>query len=207
MGFLDKFRDNGYAGIWLYLVAINVVVFLFEAILGDNFVLSFALTPATALAHPWTFVTAAFLHNGFTHLFFNMFALFMFGPILEQKIGSLRFVALYFAAAIAGNIGMFAFLYGSMIPGLGASGAIFGVMGALAVLEPNMVVFVSMLVPLPMWMAAIAWTALEFVGAFDPSSTVGHWAHLGGLFLGIAYAFYLKKKIVRYEKEVFLDEY
>ena len=157
----------------------------------------FAFTPSAALAMPWTLVTSVFMHGGLDHIFFNMFALIMFGPLLEQKLGSKRFLALYIAAGIVGNIGYWIYAYtlgNPAVPGIGASGAIYGALGALAVLEPNLTVFAyPFFIPLPLWMAAIGWIFFEFI-FLGSADLVGRAAHLGGIFLGIAYAYFLKRK-------------
>jgi membrane associated rhomboid family serine protease len=156
-----------------------------------------AFTPAAALSMPWTFITSVFMHGGIAHLFFNMFALFMFGPLLEQKIGSKRFLGLYLATGVIGNLGYLAYAYtmgNPLIPGVGASGAIYGLLGALAVLEPNLTIIAyPFFIPLPLWMAAIGWVVFEFafLGAAD---LVGRAAHLAGIVAGAAYGQFLKKK-------------
>lgn len=181
----------------IYLIAASVIVFIAEAIAPKATMAWLAFTPATALTMPWTFITSIFMHGGVEHIFFNMFALMMFGPLLEQKLGSKRFLGLFLVAGIVGNLGylLYAFTMGSpTIPGIGASGSIYGVMGALAVLEPNLTVFAyPFFIPLPLWMASIGWIFFEFVflGAAD---LVGRAAHLGGIFLGIAYAYFLKRQ-------------
>jgi len=175
------------------LLALNIAIFLLEVGFGGGFVKLFAFTPALAWQQPWTFVTAAFLHAGIMHLFFNMFALLMFGPLLEFKLGSNKFLGLYLAGGILGNIGYMLTAADPSIPGLGASGAIYTILGAMAVFEPNMIVFVGFL-PLPMYLAGVFWfvTEFAFLGAGD---FIARGAHLAGLALGVAYAFYYKKKL------------
>lgn len=153
----------------------------------------FAFTPAYAFERPWTFITSMFLHADITHLFFNMFALFVFGLPLERIIGSQRFIVLYFLSGILGSIGYILTSSNPFIPAIGASGAIYGVMGTLAMLMPNAMVFIFGLVPMPMFMAVIFWTLSEFLGLFAPSN-IANGAHLGGLFLGLVYGYYLRKQ-------------
>lgn len=170
----------------LALLGITTAVFLLEAVLGAPFVKLFAFTPVLAFQQPWTFITAIFLHAGLAHLLFNMLALLLFGPLLEAHFGQRRFLGIYLAGGIAGNIGYMLTASNPAVAGLGASGAIFAVLGSLAVLEPNMVVFVGFL-PLPMYLAAVFWfvTELAFLGAED---FVARGAHLLGLLFGVAYA-------------------
>ena len=124
----------------------------------------------------------------------------MFGPFLEQKIGGKKFLGLYFATGIAGNAGYFVYAYvlgNPAIPAVGASGAIYGVLGALAVLEPNLTVFAApFFLPLPLWLAAIGWVLTEFAFLGAPD-LVGRAAHLAGLFLGVACALFLRSKSVQ----------
>lgn len=145
------------------------------------------LVSADVLSHPWTLVTSMFAHSGFNHLFYNMFALFLFGTILERIIGGRKFLAIYFSAGLLGSLATLPLYPAS----LGASGAIFGVMGTLAVLRPRMVVYVSY-VPMPMILASVVWVAIDLVGLFVPSG-IANAAHLAGLALGVAAGIYLRK--------------
>lgn len=170
------------------LVAICVVVWIFQQIfpfLTDYF----ALTSSEVLSKPWTLVTYIFLHAGFDHLFYNMFALAIFGAMLEKIIGGKKFLTVFFVAGIAAGIGSVIF-YSSSI---GASGAIYGIMGTLVVLRPRMPVFVGFMVPVPMIFAVILWAAGDFIGLFAPSENVAYAAHLFGLAFGLVYGLYLKK--------------
>jgi membrane associated rhomboid family serine protease len=178
--------------ITLSLIGINVFVFLLEQI-TPLIVNNFSFVPAYAFSQPWTFVTAMFLHADFSHIFFNMFALFIFGTFLEEKIDQKTFLVIYFASGIIGNVGYMITAPGSMIPGLGASGAIYGIMGALAMINPFAIIYFYG-VPMPMLVASIVWIVTEFLGVFVPSD-VAHGAHLGGLFLGIAIGLYLRSQM------------
>jgi len=160
----------------------------------DWFTYLFAVTPSLVLSQPWTLVSAMFMHGDWTHLFFNMFALYMFGPYLEYKIGGKRFLGLYFATGIIGNIGYALLSPSAFIPGLGASGAIYGIMGALAILEPNLEVYLFFITPLPLWMVMFFWTLVSLWGTLSLAGGIGYSAHLAGVVAGGAYAYWLKKK-------------
>ncbi|MFA6329223.1 MAG: rhomboid family intramembrane serine protease [Candidatus Micrarchaeia archaeon] len=184
-----------------YLVAACVAVFLLQLAFTpasptakDWFTYLFAVTPALVLSQPWTLVTAIFMHGDWTHLFFNMFALYMFGPYLEYKIGGKRFLGLFFATGIIGNIGYALLSPSAFIPGLGASGAIYGIMGALAILEPNLEVYLFFITPLPLWMVMFFWTLVSLWGTLSLAGGIGYSAHLAGVVAGGAYAYWLKKK-------------
>ena len=172
-----------------YILVLTFAVFFLQQVFPiEQFLI---LTPATVLAQPYTLITSIFLHGGIAHIIFNMFALLIFGPILESRIGSKKFLMLYLGAGIAGNIGYI--LTGGTLPALGASGAIFGILGALAILEPNMIVFVGF-IPMPMYIAAIFWIITEFLYTLAPSN-IANWAHLFGLFVGLYYGWKLKAEL------------
>lgn len=188
--------------IWLYLLALNIAIFLFELVFYKQLVSLFSFIPTLALLEPWRWVTALFLHANWLHLALNMFALFMFGPYLERKIGSKNFLVIYFAAGLVGNL--FYFLTADpIIAAIGASGAVYGILGALAFLEPNLPVLIF-LFPTTMWVACILWVVFEFISTTNPTSHIANWAHLGGIFAGLAWA-YAFKKIIR--KRDFDPEY
>ena len=155
------------------------------------------------LSQPWVFITSCFLHGDMTHLFFNSFALLMFGPYLEREIGAKNFILLFFLAGIAGNLTYFLTILVGIIPpvpALGASGSIFGILGALAIIKPNMRIFLFF-IPMSIQTAAVVWFVLELIGSFNVASGIASAAHLGGLVLGLLYGKYYKNR----EKEVDFD--
>jgi membrane associated rhomboid family serine protease len=180
------------SSVTLWLIAVCVVVFIIQQFTNITDALSF--TPATALSQPWTFVTAIFLHASITHILFNMLALFFFGIYLERRISKRSFILIFFLAGIIGNIWYMLTSTDPMISALGASGAIYGIMGTLAVLEPKSTVFVYG-IPMPMFAAAIVWFGLNFFGLLGPD--IGYGAHIGGLVFGIAAGFYFRFRLRR----------
>ncbi|MDD5171693.1 MAG: rhomboid family intramembrane serine protease [Candidatus ainarchaeum sp.] len=183
------------ANISTYLLAILGIVFILQLI-SDPVTGLFIFDPALALTQPWRFITSMFLHGSITHLFFNAYALFMFGSILETQISKKDYLIIYFGAGLLGGLLYYAtYLLGIIppIPALGASGAIYGILGATAILLPEMRIFFFFF-PIKMRYAAILWFALEFLGTFDISSGIASAAHLGGLIFGVAYAWYLSKR-------------
>ncbi|VVB57971.1 Rhomboid family protein [Candidatus Anstonella stagnisolia] len=175
------------------LAAIGIVFILQLAIPG--FTETFYLNPKTVLSAPWQLVTSMFLHGSLTHIFFNGFTLIMFGPLLEQLIGGRKFLEVYFGTGILGGLLYLAGIYFGItapLPALGASGALMGVLGTLAVLRPNMQLYVWF-IPMPMYMAVFVWFFLDLLGVFSPTSTVGNLAHIGGLLGGLAYGYLYKK--------------
>ncbi len=166
------------------LLAVLFIVFLLQLLI-PGFTELFIFDPTVALQQPWRFITSMFLHASFSHLFFNAYALFLFGNLVERALGSRRFLILYFSSGLAGSIlyWITTMTFAPPIPALGASGAIFGILGAAAALFPNMVIYVFFF-PMPMWMAGIFWAVVEFLGMFNPYSGIASAAHLGGLVVG-----------------------
>lgn len=149
---------------------------------------SFKLVSADAFERPWILVTAIFLHGSIAHLLYNLLGLALFGTILEGTIGERNFLLVFFISGLFASLTVIPF-YSSA---LGASGAIFGIIGMLAVLRPSMTVWVSY-IPMPMFMAAMFWAVGDIFGLFMPSD-IANAAHLGGLFIGVAAGFMLRKK-------------
>jgi len=147
-----------------------------------------ALVSANALSQPWLFITSMFAHGSLEHLIYNMFALLLFGSILENIIGSRRWLAIFFISGIVAGIASAMFYPAS----LGASGAIFGLLGALAVLRPRMTVWAAG-IPMPMAIAAGVWAAGDMLGLFVPSG-IANAAHLAGLAVGLAVGLVLRKQ-------------
>jgi membrane associated rhomboid family serine protease len=186
------FRQKKGIPLTISLIAICIVIFIFQLVFSFD---DFYFVPAEAFSKPWTFVTSIFLHAGIEHLFFNMIALLIFGSYLESKTSKKTFLLIFFVSGIVGNFGYMFTTTSQTTPGLGASGAIYGIMGTLAVIEPFATVYISYM-PMPMIMAAFVWALTEFLGLFVPSN-IARGAHLGGLFFGIIYGLYLRKNARR----------
>ncbi len=178
------------------IIAINAVVFLLQIALGASFTNSFILVSSDIFTRPWILLTSMFLHAGVNHIFFNMYALLIFGQILEQRIGAKRFLFIYLLSGIAAAF-LSSFFYSSA---LGASGAIMGIIGALIILMPGLQLLLFFVVPMPLWIAGIIYAAMDMFGVFFPSG-VGNIAHLVGMGIGLAYGFYLKKQSVKFYKK------
>jgi len=183
------------------LVAINIVVFILQFVfplITENF----ALVSSEVLIKPWTLITYMFFHSTkyFPHLLYNMLALILFGSILEEMIGGERFLKLYFASGIIAGLGSILFYEAS----IGASGAIFGIIGTLVVLRPRMKVFIGY-TAIPLSLAVFLWGLSSFVGLFA-SQPVAYAAHLFGLCFGLLYGFTLKKKFGETHKRSFIDK-
>ena len=142
--------------------------------------------PFLVLGRPWTVITYMFLHGGLFHLFFNMLALYFFGPRLEARLGSRHFLALYIASGIMGALLSFFFTPRAAI--VGASGAVFGVLLGFARYWPREQIYIWGVFPLEARWLVIIMTALALFGGFGGGGGgVAHFAHLGGFLGGFLY--------------------
>jgi membrane associated rhomboid family serine protease len=161
------------------LLVANIAMWVLQITLpGLTYQLVFI--PREALSHPWTVVTYMFLHATPSpmHLIFNMFALFFFGPRVEDRMGSKRFTTLYFLSGFSGAL-LSTFFSNSPI--VGASAAVFGVMLAFAHYWPTEPIMIWGVFPVPARVLVIGTTVLAVFGGFTGASDgIAHFAHLGG---------------------------
>lgn len=185
---------------FLYLSIIILIIFILQQII-PGFTELFILNEKANNLQIWRFVTSIFLHGSLTHLLFNLFALLFFGIILEKQIGSKNFLTVFFLSGIIANIIAINYYNSS----LGASGAIYGIIGALTIINPFIMVLAFGLI-MPMFLAAILWIIadiLRTIGVFN-TTNIGTIAHLSGITIGIIYGIYLKinKKIKIKDKKI-----
>lgn len=148
------------------------------------------------LFRPWTLITSTVAHafGGFSHILFNGLFLFFFGPTVERLVGTRRFLVLFFVGGALSGV-LQVVLAASFSNGggaLGASGALMLLFGILMVILPNEKLLVYGIVPVPFWLAGIGYAAMDVLGVFNPASTVGNFAHLAGMALGLAYGIWQK---------------
>lgn len=180
------------------LLIANVAVFIAQLATGDRLIVTFGLWPIGTAAQydiglvgfqPWQLVTYSFLHGGITHLFFNMFAIYMFGADLERVFGAKRFLEYYAASVVVAGItqllvtGLFA---PSPHPTVGASGGLFGILLAFAIFFPTRtIVLLIPPIPLPARWFVVIYGAIELLlGVTGTMAGVAHFAHLGGMLGG-----------------------
>ncbi len=186
------------------LLVSNVLIFLFEMMfigllsfrglpLSGYFHKFFALQPlfgnGDSSFFPWQLISYQFMHAGFSHIFFNMLALWMFGAELETLWGSRRFIIFYLLCGI--GAGVFQLLT-PLLPGMaagptvGASGAVFGVLLAFGLTFPDRpIIMFPFFFPIPAKIFVIMYAAIDLIsGLIDTNSGVAHFAHLGGAFFG-----------------------
>lgn len=159
------------------LSAICIVIFVLQ-IFFSGFTEMFLLD-GNSWVQVWRFVTAIFLHGDLGHLLYNMFALALFGSILEGLIGERKFLIVFFVSGILANMVSVNFYSSS----LGVSGAVFGIIGALILVRPMLVVWAFGL-PMPIFVAGILWAFGDIIGIFMPSN-VANVAHLSGMLFGL----------------------
>jgi membrane associated rhomboid family serine protease len=167
------------------LIIVNVVAFLLQEVAGDALVGSLALWPLGPLFMPWQLLTYAFLHGGVMHLAFNMFGVFMFGSDLERVWGPKRYLTMYLVSALTAAIAqlLVAGVTGSQYPTIGASGALFGLLLAYAMMFPNRMIM-PLFPPIPMRAPIFVglYGLLElYLGVTGTQEGVAHFAHLGGM--------------------------
>jgi membrane associated rhomboid family serine protease len=208
MSFYDRdyYRPTGFGGFTFFppvikwLLIINFVVFFLQQIvMGIMFgnipgwyVLNhyFALNPIVGFdrfGEPfnfqiWQLITYQFMHGGFSHIFFNMLMLWMFGMEIENIWGSRKFLAFYLISGIGAGLVQILFspiLTGALAPTIGASGAIFGVMIAFGMMFPNRYIFVYFLIPMKAKYLIAFLMAIEVLSV-GGISFVAHLAHIGG---------------------------
>jgi membrane associated rhomboid family serine protease len=178
------------------LLAINLSVFIIQMLTPNGFsglsplLQTFGLVPAKVLPqlHIWQFVTYMFLHGGFIHLLFNMFAVWMFGSEIERVWGRRLFLSYYFVTGIGGGITYTATAWGSPAPLVGASGAVFGILLAYAILFPDRKILLYFIFPIKAKYFVLLFGLLELMAAAQPQMDgIGHFAHLGGMLFGYLY--------------------
>ncbi len=185
------------------LLVLNGLVFAGQQFLPDHFLYFFALwpldTPARAPSfQPWQLLSYGFLHGNLTHIFFNMFGLWMFGRDLERLMGGRRFVAYYLTCVVGAAIVQLivASLQGGVYPTVGASGGIFGILLAYAMFFPNRTVML-LFPPIPMRAKyfVLFYGLLElYLGVSGRAPGVANFAHLGGMLFGFGLLQYWRRQ-------------
>ncbi|MCR4327871.1 MAG: rhomboid family intramembrane serine protease [Nanoarchaeota archaeon] len=181
------------------IILLNVFFFISflvaDALIGGQFIENYiAVSKENIFSnfYFWTFFTSMFMHGGIFHLFVNMLSLFFVGTLLEKIIGNKRYILFYlFSGLFAGLLHVFF----EGVPAVGASGALFGLIGVLILLTPNLPVYM-MFIPIPIKMkyAAPAMLVLLWVVSIGLNLPIGNIAHLGGLLSGLIYGMYLRKR-------------
>ncbi|MEZ4812585.1 MAG: rhomboid family intramembrane serine protease [Caldisericia bacterium] len=202
------------AAVWLYqfflsmgadMLQFNIFVYRFGAVPAEIIGRGLPSGYPTAPISPFiTLITSIFLHGDWGHVIFNMLYLWVFGDNIEDRFGHFGFLLFYIAGGIVANLIHILFSLGveaSLVPVIGASGAIAAVMGAYLALYPTariktlVIMFFITFVSIPAYWYLLIWFGMQFFGLFGGGSGVAWWAHIGGFLFGYLIAYlYLKIK-------------
>src|SRR3989338_2863515 len=184
------------------IIILNIILFIVFSILIRTNILTWdyiAIKPSNIFEgkYIWTFLTSMFMHGGLFHLFVNMFSLFFVGSLIQKLLGQKRYLSFYLIAGLFA--GIFFVLASLIFPAdfnsyaIGASGALFGLIGLMMFLTPNLPVYV-MFIPIPIKIkyAAPGILILLWLISVLGEIPIGNTAHLGGLIVGLIYGFYLR---------------
>jgi len=204
----DTIRSSTFPIVNTILILVNVIVFLFEiGFVADiqEFLLSYGLIPGRyfnpgtggfSLTPIFPLFSFMFLHGGFLHLIGNMWFLYIFGDNIEDRLGHIRYLIFYFLCGWASALAQVFTNVSSMVPTIGASGAVAGVMGAYMILFPRsriltlvLIIIIPYFFEIPAVFFLAIWFAIQFMSASvtDVQATgIAWWAHVGGFAAGIA---------------------
>jgi rhomboid family protein len=218
----DAIPSHSFPAATVLIIALNVLIFLYELSLGralEVFILQYGAVPlrfilagqteqVSTLERFLPLFTSMFLHGGWLHVGGNMLYLWIFGDNIEDRLGHLGFLVFYLACGLAAALTQIYINPTSKIPMVGASGAVAGVLGAYLVLFPHSrvlalipILFFFQVVELPALVFLIFWFLMQFFsGAVAITATtyatggVAWWAHIGGFISGMALGFLLPKR-------------
>lgn len=183
---LGRFRGRDQPVVTWAIIALCVVIYVLQILPNSPVTQALLYYPPFTVVEPWRMITALFVHSqgSILHIGLNMLSLFLFGPILERIVGHARFVALYLVSGFGGSVAVL--LLAPTTPVVGASGAIFGLLGAFFVIQRKFGGNTTQLLIV---------IGLNLVVGFLPGTNIAWQAHLGGLVAGAAVAFvYLRTR-------------
>jgi membrane associated rhomboid family serine protease len=178
---------------WLLIsnIAVFLLGFFAQLVRLDRPLGLFALIPVQVVKDffVWQLATYLFLHGGFGHIIWNMLALWMFGADLERVWGTRRFIQFYFFCGIGAGVCVVVANYllpwgNPLIPTIGSSGAIFGILLAYAMMYPDRTILWGFLIPIQVKYFVMIIGAIAFLSSFQVNNGVSEFAHLGGLLFG-----------------------
>jgi rhomboid family protein len=209
----DTIKTPGFPYANTALIVLNVLIYLYEFALGESmtaFIFRYGLIPVnvfsgspdiTLTERLYPFVTSMFLHGGWLHLIGNMLFLYIFGDNVEGRMGHSKYIIFYIICGLAAAAFQFITNTGSLIPMIGASGAISGVLGAYITFYPRSkiltlvaVFFLIQLINIPAAVFILIWFVIQFLSGLStinvPGGTggVAFWAHVGGFVAGLILA-------------------
>ena len=178
-----------------FLLIVNIVVFVLVELSGQQSLLfrTFGLVPSLVWSKfkIWQLFTYLFIHGGIFHIFFNMFVLWMFGKDLESQWGKMEFLLFYFVCGIGAGLITVLFSLNSIVPIVGASGAIYGLLLAYGFTYPNQMLYLYGLVPIKVKYMVLGLGAIAFFASLSTSqSNVSHITHLSGMIIGLIFIYF-----------------
>ncbi len=215
----DTTKSAGFPFVNFTLIIICSLIFLYEVSLGNNmivFIYEYGLIPADIFSSSphgefyerlYPFFSSMFLHGGWLHLIGNMLFLYIFGDNVEERMGHFRYLVFYITCGLAAAVFQFVTNINSVIPMVGASGAISGVLGAYITYFPRSkiltlvpIFFFIQLIHIPAAVFIFIWFIIQFLsgvstlGAPKETGGVAFWAHIGGFVAGLILARYFEKR-------------
>ena len=188
------------------IIALNVAIFAVQSLLFtgetlNKFIHYFGLVPdLVEKGYVWQFFSYMFLHGGFWHIFFNMYALLIFGIPIEQAWGTKRFLKYYLFTGVGAGLTIFVFngfihSSSSMMPTIGASGAVFGILLAFGAVFPNTELLLFFVIPVKAKYLVVLYGVFTLSALLSPETggNISHAGHLGGLIFGILYFLYYSR--------------
>ena len=178
---------------WVQRILIATVLMFFVQMTASGVASLLVFDPRTVLFRPWTIVTYMFLHGGIGHIFWNMLGLYFFGPRVESRLGSQRFLMLYLISGIAGAL--LSLVLARYHQVIGASGAVLGVLMAFARFWPRERIFIWGIIPIEARWLVIIYAAIDILG-FNGFGRAGvaNVAHLGGFAGALLYLLFLERR-------------
>lgn len=206
----NRNKSSIFASPSMTIIVLCIISFFLELLLGSPYIQAFQFDPTLLFARPWTLVTYIFIHASVLHLFFNMVVLYFFGIALERRIGNRQLLTIFFVSGVLSAIG-YTFLSQpifNITPGMmvGASGAIYGVFAALAILEPDLRVYLYFAIPMKLKYALLLFALFDFL-MINSSDMIAHTAHLSGLFVGLFMGFRIKKSEEKYLRSRYIGRW
>ncbi len=210
-----------YQGWVMKLIVVNIIAYVFQIFTASNqtphamsaLTYYLGLTPALVVEKGfiWQVVSYMFLHStsGFFHIFFNMYAVLIFGTPIEQEWGSRKFVGYYLFCGAGAGISILLINLISQggayhIPTIGASGAVFGLLLAFGVLYPNAEILLFFFIPIKAKYLVMLYGLVElYLELFGGQSSISHIGHLGGLFFGIVYFLITRRSSIKFRTKMF----
>ena len=210
----DTVRSRNFPLINLTLILANVLAFLYELRMDPatlkEFIFTWGLIPARFISDPGTFWTtifsSMFLHGGWFHIISNMWVLLIFGDNVEAGMGKIRYLIFYLLSGVAAGLLQIYILPTSMVPMIGASGAVAGILGAYLILVPHSriaslvpILFIFTIVEIPAVLFLIFWFVSQLYSGLGTiqggsESGVAWWAHIGGFGFGVLMVSFFRRK-------------